>query len=74
MISFKQILQDKPIYPFSASPQVYRNLEKEVCAAVREFVQQFKEYLPPADVTEHAKGAHDAINDLESWIETKEGQ
>ena len=33
-----------------------------------EWLAEFRSYLPPKDVSEHARGAHDAINDLESWI------
>lgn len=50
----------------------------EAIIIVRKWLEEFKAYLPPKDVSEHAKGAHDAINDLESWlviqIKNTEGQ
>jgi hypothetical protein len=33
-----------------------------------EWLKQFKAYLPPKNASEHAKGAHDAIDDLETWV------
>lgn len=50
---FIRILQDKPIYPLSGSPQVSQHLEKEVSDAVREWLSQFKDKvaeLPTVDM------------------------
>jgi hypothetical protein len=71
---FKGILREKPIYPFDPTPQVSQHLENNVCDAVREFLKDFKDYLPPADATEHAKGAHDAVDDLLRWISVEDCQ
>ena len=40
----------------------------EATLIVQDWLKEFKEYLPPKDVTEHAKGAHDAIDDLLTWV------
>jgi hypothetical protein len=40
----------------------------EAIIIVRKWLEEFKDYLPPKNVSEHAKGAHDAVNDLESWL------
>lgn len=45
MKSFKQILQDKPIYPFDPTPHVSQHLEKNCCDAVREFLTQHADLI-----------------------------
>jgi hypothetical protein len=51
----------------------FTSLQQEtIQIEVKEWLELFREYLPPPEVSEHAKGAHDAINDLESWLVTRE--
>jgi hypothetical protein len=41
---------------------------------VKEWLELFREYLPSPEASDHAKGAHDAVNDLESWLVTQEAK
>jgi hypothetical protein len=40
--------------------------------AVGIWLNLFREYLPPKTASDHAKGAHDAVKDLESWIDIQD--
>ena len=40
----------------------------EASIIVIEWLVQFKNYLPSSTASDHAKGAHDAIDDLTTWI------
>jgi hypothetical protein len=83
--SFIQILQDKPIYPFDASPLVSKTLEKSVTDAIiewllqkRGFAQSYKfAYGCPAN--QHQQGELDLYDELIKELslhkeETKEGK
>lgn len=45
-----------------------KKVNELIIQAVKDFFKDFRDYLPPVDVSEHAKGAHDAVNDLENWL------
>lgn len=66
MKSFKQILQDKPIYPFDPSPQVSQHLEKHVSDAVRELITQQKDLIDndPQNSYLESRAQHRFADDL----------
>lgn len=58
---FKEILRNKPIYQFSATPHITANLEKEVSNAVKEWLTQ---YLLPDTVMVHSQHQNECIQGL----------
>lgn len=69
MLFLKKILNSKSqIYPFQPTPRNADFVDNEILVAVQDWLVAFKDYLPSADASEHAKGAHDAVDDLLTWF------
>jgi hypothetical protein len=46
----------------------YAHRDEDFYKAVEKWLKLFEKYLPLKDASEHARGAHDAVNDLLSWV------
>ena len=57
---------------YKASDDTQRFIVGTARSMTIEWLKLFQEYLPPPEVSEHAKGAHDAVKDLLEWINVKD--